>query len=170
VTGKPLPQRVTLGPVELDRYLAGQLQGLAYMRRLRAIEDEEALHLGELEETWRALADEEQEEAAFAAAWRDLASTWNFSRINALIAKHNAYYAIEARVAMSPRTGGYARSWHRGDYTAEWILERFPAVRALALEASGSEPQTREKRPEPRPRESQTRPGEPETPLRRTEA
>ena len=44
----PLPQRLRLGPVELDRYLAGQLSGLAYMRRLRAIEDEEARHLREL--------------------------------------------------------------------------------------------------------------------------
>ena len=34
----PLPQRLRLGPVALDRYLAGQLSGLAYMRRLRAIE------------------------------------------------------------------------------------------------------------------------------------
>jgi len=147
VNGKPLPQRLTLGPVELDRYLAGQLQGLAYMRRLRAIEDEEARHLRELEEAWRALAHELQDDAAFASAWRELAASWNFDRVNELIAKHNAYYAVEARVPMSPRTGGYARSWQRGDYTADWIVERFPAVRALALEASGSEPQTREKRP-----------------------
>ena len=140
--GKPLPQRLTLGPVELDRYLAGQLQGLAYMRRLRAIEDEEARHLRELEEAWRALAREEPGAAAFASAWREAAANWNFRRINDLIAKHNDYYPVEARVPMSPRTGGYARSWQRGSYTAEWILERFPAVRALALDASGAEPQT----------------------------
>jgi hypothetical protein len=126
VSGKPLPERFRLGPVELDRYLAGQLQGLAYMRRLRAIEDEEARHLRELAEAWRALAEEERDETAFALAWRETASAWDFGRINELIAKHNAYYAIEARVPMSPRTGGYAKSWQRGDYTAEWILERFP--------------------------------------------
>ena len=150
MNGKPLPQRLTLGPVELDRYIAGQLQGLAYMRRLRAIEDEEAQHVCELEEAWRALAQEARDEPAFATAWRDVASGWNFRRINDLIAKHNAYYPIEARVPMSPRTGGYAKSWQRGDYTAEWILARFPAARALALEASGSEPQTSEERLEPR--------------------
>ena len=126
MSGKPLPERFRLGPVELDRYLAGQLQGLAYMRRLRAIEDEEARHLRELAEAWRALAEEEPDEAAFALAWREDASAWDFRRINDLIAKHNAYYAIEARVPMNPRTGSYARRWHRGDYTAEWILERFP--------------------------------------------
>ena len=126
MSGKPLPERFRLGPVELDRYLAGQLQGLAYMRRLRAIEDEEARHLRELEEAWRALAEEEQDQAAFALAWREVASAWDFRRINDLIAKHNAYYAIEARVPMNPRTGSYARRWQRGEYTAEWILERFP--------------------------------------------
>jgi hypothetical protein len=135
VSGKPLPERFRLGPVELDRYLAGQLQGLAYMRRLRAIEDEEARHLRELAEAWRALAEEEQDQATFALAWREVASAWDFRRINDLIAKHNAYYAIEARVPMNPRTGSYARRWQRGEYTAEWILGRFPPLlkRARAL-------------------------------------
>ncbi len=142
MSGKPLPQRLRLGPVELDRYLAGQLQGLAYMRRLRAIEDEEARHLRELEEAWRTLAEEVRDEAAFALAWREVASGWNFRRINDLIASHNAYYPIEARVPMSPRTGGYAKSWQREPFGAEWILERFPPTRAPALGASGSEPQS----------------------------
>jgi hypothetical protein len=147
VRGKPLPERFRLGPVELDRYLAGQLQGMAYMRRLRAIEDGEARHLTELEGAWRTLAETEQDEAAFALAWREVASAWDFRRINDLIAKHNAYYPIEARVPMNPRTGDYAQRWQRGEYGAEWILERFPATRALALEASGSEPQSPKERP-----------------------
>ncbi len=126
MSGKPLPQRLPLGPVELDRYLAGQLQGLAYMRRLRAIEDEEARHLRELEDAWHALAEHAGDEAEFALAWREVARGWSFERINKLIASHNAYYAIEARVPMNPRTGRYARGWKRRDYTAEWILERFP--------------------------------------------
>ena len=73
MSGRPLSQRIHLGPVELDRYLAGQLQGLAYMRRLRAIEEEEARHLRELEEAWRALADEATGDAEFALAWREAA-------------------------------------------------------------------------------------------------
>jgi hypothetical protein len=138
VSGRPLPDRIRLGPVEVDRYFAGQLQGLAYMRRLRAIEDEEARHLRELGEARRTLADDEPDDAAFALAWREVASAWDFRRINDLIAKHNAYYAIEARVPMNPRTGGYARRWQRGEYTAEWILERFPPSlrRARALPAA----------------------------------
>ena len=150
MSGKPLPQRLQLGPVELDRYLAGQLQGLAYMRRLRAIEEEEARHVRELEGAWHALARTERDETAFALAWREVASAWDFRRINALIASHNAYYPIEARVPMSPRTGGYARSWRRDPYGSEWILERFPALRAPALEGSGSAPHT--PRHEPRSR------------------
>ena len=142
MTGRPLPQRLRLGPTELDRYLAGRLQGFAYMRRLRAIEDEEARHVRTLGEAWHALAEETDDEV-FASAWRTTAEAWDFRRVNRLIDRHNAYYAIEARVPMNPRTGGYASSWRREPYDAAWILERFPADRAQALEAaSGSEPQS----------------------------
>lgn len=131
----PLPQRLRLGPVELDRYLAGQLAGLAYMRRLRAIEDEEARHLRELGDAWAALAEEAADDDAFALAWRDVAAGWDFRRINKLISSHNAYYAIEARVPMNPRTGTYAQNWRRSEYDAKWILGRFEPSRTLALEA-----------------------------------
>jgi hypothetical protein len=132
--GRPLPQRFRLGPAELDRYLAGQLQGLAYMRRLRAIEDEEARHLRELGEAWTTLADESRDGAAFALDWREVAAGWSFRRINDLVERHNAYYAIEARVPMNPRTGTYARNWARARYDAEWILERFPPSLTRARE------------------------------------
>ena len=133
--GRPLPQRLRLGPAELDRYLAGQLQGLAYMRRLRAIEDEEKRHLRELGSAWTTLAEDAEGDDAFALAWREVAAGWSFRRINELIEKHNAFYAIEARVPMNPRTGTYAKSWSRAPYDAAWILERFPPQRALALVA-----------------------------------
>jgi hypothetical protein len=136
----PLPQRLRLGPVALDRYLAGQLSGLAYMRRLRAIEEEEERHLRELAAAWAALAKEIADDAAFALAWREVAAGWSFRHVNDLIASHNAYYAIEARVPMNPRTGTYARNWRRSEYGPEWILERFPAVRDLVPRASGEPP------------------------------
>jgi hypothetical protein len=136
----PLPQRLRLGPVELDRYLAGQLCGLAYMRRLRAIEEEEERHLRELAEAWAALAEEVSDDGGFALAWREVAAGWSFRRVNDLIAKHNAYYAIEARVPMNPRTGTYSRNWRRGEYGPEWILERFPAARHRVPKASGERP------------------------------
>jgi hypothetical protein len=137
--GRPLPQRFRLGPAELDRYLAGQLQGFSYMRRLRAIEDEESRHLRELREAWTQLAEEAGDDAAFALAWHEVAAGWSFRRINDLVAKHNAYYAIEARVPMNPRTGTYARNWKRGRYDAEWILERFPPA---LTRARGLRPKT----------------------------
>ena len=135
----PLPQRLRLGPVELDRYLAGQLAGLAYMRRLRAIEDEEARHLNELGDAWAALAEEAADDV-FALAWREVAAGWDFRRINDLIANHNAYYAIEARVPMNPRTGTYAHNWRRSQYGPEWILERFPASRDLVPRRDSERP------------------------------
>ena len=150
MSGRPLPQRLTLGPVDLDRYLAAQMQGLAYMRRLRAIEDEEARHLRELRQAWMTLA-LESDDGAFALGWREVAAGWDFKRVNELIASHNAYYAIEARVPMNPRTGTYARTWTRVPYGADWILDRFPPARTLAFEASGSEPQSPQRRAEPGP-------------------
>jgi len=124
--GKPLPQRVRLGPVELDKYLAERAGGLAYMRRLRAIEDEEERHVRELEEAWQALAGESEDARSFARAWRVLAARWDFRGINGLVERHNAYYPIEARVPMNPRTGGYAKSWKLEPYDEAWVLERFP--------------------------------------------
>lgn len=117
------------------------------MRRLRAIEDEEARHLRGLEEAWSTLAADEADEARFAAAWLEAAAGWSFARINDLIARHNAYYGVEARVPMDPRTGGYKRSWKRAPYGSAWILERFPPVRALALEARGPTAQAPEESP-----------------------
>ena len=129
-----------MGPVALDRYLAGQLSGLAYMRRLRAIEEEEDRHLRELDAAWAALAEEIADDDAFALAWREVAADWSFRHVNDLIASHNAYYAIEARVPMNPRTGTYSRNWRRSEYNADWILERFPAVRDLVPTPGGERP------------------------------
>ena len=139
MSGKPLPQRFRLGPVELDRYLAGQLSGLAYMRRLRAIEDEEARHLRNLEEAWRALAEESDDDAEFALAWREVAAGWSFRHVNDLIASHNAYYPIEARVPMNPRTGSYARSWQRRRVHGRVDPRALPAVAQTSARTSGSE-------------------------------
>jgi hypothetical protein len=136
--GKPLPERIRLGPTDLDRYLAVRAGGLAYMRRLRAIEDEEARQLLRLEEAWLALADETGDDE-FALAWREAAAGWDFRRLNDLVARHNAYYPIEARVPMNPRTGDYATAWRREPYGEAWILERFPPLRGRALELAGAD-------------------------------
>ena len=61
----------------------------------------------------RARREETADDDAFALAWREVAAGWDFRRVNELIASHNAYYPIEARVPMNPRTGNYARTWRR---------------------------------------------------------
>ena len=110
------------------------------MRRLRAIEDEEARHLRELGEAWTALAEEAADDDAFALAWREVAAGWSFRRVNDLIASHNAYYAIEARVPMNPRTGTYAHNWRRSPYGAGVDSRALPAVRDLAPTRGGERP------------------------------
>jgi len=127
--GRPLAQRLRLGPVEVDRYIAERLGGLAYMRRLRAIEDEEDRHVRLLDEAWHALAEQDGMTAtAFALAWRETAESWDFRRLNQLVERHNEYYPIEARVPMDPCTGDYAKPWRRRPYDAAWILGRWDLV------------------------------------------
>ena len=134
MSGRRLPQRLRLGPLEVDKYFVERAGGFAYMRRLRAIEDEEARHLRELEEAWHTLA-EECDDAAFARVWRETAASWDFRRVNTLIAKHNEFFPVEAQVPMNPRTGDYAKSWRREPYDAAWILERYPPRRDSAFNA-----------------------------------
>lgn len=114
--------------IDVAKYLAGQYQGLAYMRRLRDIEDEEARQM-------RALA-AAREEAATDEEWLEVVAAWDFGRLNRLVEAHNAYYPIEAGVPMNPRTGTWARDWRRPLYDAGWILERFPTAARAPRAAS----------------------------------
>ena len=108
-----------------------------WMRRLRAIEDAVEQHERHLEETWHALAEELEEPAGFAAAWRELAGNWSFARVNELIDRHNRNFPIEAQLAMDPRTRDFVRiggrPYVREPLDADWILRRFPPDRAAAL-------------------------------------
>ena len=114
-----------MSPVDLTKYVAARAAGYAYMRRLRAIEDEEERHLFELALVRLTLAHELADEE-LARAWKAVAEAWDFRRVNDLVAKHNEHYPVEANVPMNPRTGSYARDWRRRPYDAAWILERFP--------------------------------------------
>jgi len=109
------------------------------MRRLREIEDEIDRHERRLGEAWRALAKDVADPADFAAAWKGLASSWRFARVNELIDRHNANFPVEARLAMDPRTRDFVRvngrSYEREPLDERWILERFPPDRDAALRA-----------------------------------
>lgn len=137
VRGTPLQQRprnFRPDPESGVRALGGPT---AWMRRLRAIEDAVDQHEHQLGESWRALAEEIEDPAAFAAAWRELAENWSFARVNELIERHNRNFPVEARLAMDPRTRDFVRingrSYLREPLDAHWILQRFPAERRAAL-------------------------------------
>lgn len=125
--GRPLPRRLRTERETPGSYLAAQAGGLAYMVRLRRIEDE----IMRIERAWRELAAEcGDAAAAFAARWRETVGGWDFGRANDLIASHNRWYPIEARLPMDPRTRDYVlvngRRYTRDPIGPEWALERFP--------------------------------------------
>jgi hypothetical protein len=108
-----------------------------WMRRLRAIEDAAEQHERQLREARRTLAEEIEDPAEFAAAWRELARNWSFTEVNELIERHNRNFPAEARLAMDPRTRDFVRihgrPYLREPLDAAWILDRFPADREAAL-------------------------------------
>jgi hypothetical protein len=127
--GKPLPRRFRTGATTLESYLQAAGGGLAYMQRLRQIEDEVSRH-----ERQAARARTELE-AAYAGeperlqrVWRRVAEEWDFSRVNELVDRHNRFYPVEARLAMDPYTGDYAKvggeSYRRAHLDPAWILDR----------------------------------------------
>ena len=126
--GRPLPRRLRTERETAGSYLAAQTGGLAYMVRLRRIEDE----IDRIRRAWLELAVECGDDAAtFAARWRERIATWDFGSVNALIESHNRWYPIEARLPMDPRTRDYVlvngRRYTRDPVGPEWALTRFPA-------------------------------------------
>jgi hypothetical protein len=139
VRGKPLRQRLRNFRPDADSGVRALGGPTAWMRRLRAIEDAVEQHERRLGEAWRALAETVEGPAEFAAAWRDLAESWNFAEVNDLIERHNRNFPAEARLAMDPRTRDFVRingrSYLREPLAARWILARFPPDRGAALDA-----------------------------------
>jgi hypothetical protein len=137
VRGKPLRQRLRNfrpDPESGVRALGGPT---AWMRRLRAIEDALEQHERQLADRWRMLAEELEDPAEFAAAWRELAGNWSFAQANDLIERHNRNFPAEARLAMDPRTRDFVRingrPYLREPLGPQWVLDRFPPDREAAL-------------------------------------
>jgi len=138
--GRPIRQRLRNATPGADSYVVSLGGPLPYMQRLRMIEDEIAEHERRLGEAWRELADECGGDAErFAARWRRRAARWPFFAVNELIAKHNRYFPIEARLPMDPRTGDFAlvhgRRYELEPLDGTWLLERFPPRLEAALAA-----------------------------------
>ena len=123
LTGAPLKRRIRRFRADADRYLASLGGPLPYMQRLRRIEDA-------IDDHTRRLSAAHAAHAGDADAWRALAERWDFGEVNDLIARHNRWYPVEARLAMDPRTRDYVkvggRPYRRDPLDAHWILEQFP--------------------------------------------
>jgi hypothetical protein len=137
VRGTPLRQRVRNFRPDAESAVRALGGPTAWMRRLRAIEDGIDQHDRQLSEAWRTLAEELEDPAEFAAAWRELAGNWSFVEVNDLIERHNRNFPTEARLPMDPRTRDFVRlngrPYAREQLDARWILGRFPPEREAAL-------------------------------------
>jgi hypothetical protein len=130
VAGKPLPRRLRNFSPSAEAYARSVAGPPAYVQRLRQIEEEIADHLGRLQSAWDELSRDGAAGDERERRWRELAHGWSFHAVNDLIDRHNRWYPVEARLAMSPRTGDFVpvggRSYRLEALDAAWILERFP--------------------------------------------
>ncbi len=114
-----------------EGYLASLGGPLPYMVRLREIEAMTAAHERALDEVRARIAAEVPPER-FAREWLGVVGRWSFDEVNDLIARHNRWYPVEARLPMDPRRRDYAlvngRDYRLRPLDAEWALHRFPAA------------------------------------------
>ncbi len=139
LTGRPLPFRARHFRPAADTYLLATGGPLAYMLRLREIEQRTEQHEGELRAAWHELAAVSGGDAdRFHREWLAAARGRSFDEVNDLIDRHNRWYPVESRLPMDPRTGDNAlvngRDYRLVPLDASWVLERFPAdLRAAAV-------------------------------------
>ena len=133
VKGKALRSRLRNFRPDAESAVRALGGPLMWMRRLRAIEDQLDQHDRQLDEAYRALAQEVSDPDEFARRWRRTAERWDFSEVNHLIATHNRFFPAEARLPMDPRTRDFVRvngrRYEREPLDAAWILRRWPAER-----------------------------------------
>jgi hypothetical protein len=131
VKGRPLERRLRNFSVAADRYALSLAGPPAHSRRLREIEEEIAAHEDSLRGEWTSLAGHHRgDPGGFAGAWRRVAARWRFDAVNELIARHNLFYPVEARLPMDPRTRDFVlvggRPYRIRPLDAAWILAKFP--------------------------------------------
>jgi hypothetical protein len=131
VVGKPLPRRLRNFSPSVEGYARSVVGPPAYAQRLRQIEDEIEDHLSRLRVARDELRRELRNPRERERRWRELAARWSFHAVNDLIEKHNRWYPVEAKLAMSPRTGDFVlvggKPYRREPLDAAWVLRRFPA-------------------------------------------
>jgi hypothetical protein len=110
-----------------ERIRALTIGAPAWAIRKRKIEDAEeqwVATLVALRETLEARGTPERE---IANALRAKADTFDYRKVNELVAQHNRWYPVEANLRIDPKTGAYlvyGRTWHPEiPFTAERILK-----------------------------------------------
>ncbi len=139
--GRAVRQRVRNFTADPQSYVTSLGGPLPYMQRLRQIEEEARAHEERLARAWQELAAEcRGDAAAFARRWERVAAGWSFLAVNALIERHNRNFPAESRLPMDPKTGDFAliagKPYWKEPLGAQWVLERFPPVLALAATAA----------------------------------
>lgn len=128
---KPLPLRLRNFRPSAEGYLASLGGPLPYMTRLREIEALTEAHARALDAERRRLAAELPPDR-FEQAWHELVSRWSFDEVNDLIARHNRWYPVEARLAMDPRRRDFVlvngRDYRLRPLDVQWALERQPVA------------------------------------------
>lgn len=130
LAGKPLPRRLRNFSPSVEGYARSVAGPPAYVQRLRRIEEEIADHAARLQAVWDELCREGVPADERERRWLELARRWSFHAVNELIERHNRWYPVEARLAMSPRTGDFVpvggRPYRLEPLDAGWLLDRFP--------------------------------------------
>ena len=135
LAGAPVRRRLRNFRPDASAQLAALGGPLAWMRRLRAIEEAVEQHEAALAEARAALREEfARDPEGFVREWHECAETWDFHDVNELIERHNRHYPAESRLPMNPRTGDFVlingRHYSREPLDADWVLSRFPPDRA----------------------------------------
>ena len=131
LAGRPLPRRLRNFSPSVEGYALSVAGPPAYAQRLRQIEDEIAVHEERLRVAREELQREVPDPEVRARRWHEIAGRWSFHAVNDLIDRHNRWYPVEARLAMSPRTGDFVpvggKPYRIEPLDAVWVLARFPA-------------------------------------------
>jgi hypothetical protein len=117
-------------PSVVEAYLKAGVRP-RWMERVSEIDHAIAFHRRDYARRYRRLREHYgDDDAAFAAHWREIAAAARFDELNELIAVHNEWYPIERDLPMDIRTRDYVlingRSYRRPLLGPEWVLVHFP--------------------------------------------
>ena len=140
--GKPLQLQSTPFKQDAGAVLGGMLGPPAWALRLKQIHDRREALQATLRSAWPEHARRFRgHPAEFADRWRTFVRKLDLATLNTLIAKHNEYYPIEARLRILYPSNKYyvpaGIEWPQREVTVEAILDEYPADLDMALYFTG---------------------------------